>query len=54
MHARSAKKYDHLDERNPAAKRASEMLGKRVECIITEKDPKNYSTSEIKNLLTIE
>lgn len=46
--------YDKAAQNVVQAKRASEMLGKRVECIITPQDPKNYSTSEIKNLLTIE
>ena len=46
--------YDKGAQNVIQAKRASEMLGKHVECIITEKDPKNYPTSEIKNLLTIE
>lgn len=34
------------------AKRASELIGKRVEIIVTEKDPKEYSTSDINNYLT--
>lgn len=34
------------------AKRAGEILGKKVKVIITEKDPKEFNTNEIKNYLT--
>jgi len=35
------------------ARKASEILGRQVEYVITQKDPKNYSTKEIKDLLLI-
>lgn len=35
-----------------AARQASEILGRKVEVVITEKDPKEFNTEEIKNNLT--
>lgn len=34
-----------------ACRRASEIVGKRVKCIITDKDPKDYSDTEIYNYI---
>jgi len=55
----NAKKYDRIiiwGDRDKAsqnviqAKRASEFVGKKVEIIITDKDPKEFDTNEIKAL----
>jgi len=43
---------DKASQNITLAKRASELIGKRVEVIVTEKDPKEYSTSDINNYLT--
>jgi hypothetical protein len=57
-----ASKYDKVaiwNDRDKAtdsivqARRASEVIGKKVEIIITEKDPKFYDTDKIKKLLAI-
>lgn len=55
-----ARKYDRVivwNDRDKAtdsivqARRASEVIGKKVEIIITEKDPKEYNTDEIISFL---
>jgi Zn ribbon nucleic-acid-binding protein len=43
---------DKASQNITLAKRASELIGKRVEVLVTEKDPKEYSTIEINNYLT--
>ena len=58
----NAKKYDRIiiwGDRDKAsqnvtqAKRASELVGKKVEIIITDKDPKEYSTKELDNFIKV-
>jgi hypothetical protein len=58
----NAKKYDRVflfGDRDKAtdnivqARRASEVIGKKVEIIITEKDPKFYDTFELSRYLGV-
>lgn len=44
---------DKAKENVIASRKASEILGRKVEVVITEKDPKEYSTEMLKELLNI-
>ena len=43
--------FDKASQNITQSRRASEFLGKKVDNIITKKDPKEYSTSEIKEII---
>ena len=45
--------YDKKIDNIFAARKASEVLGKQVQSVITEKDPKYYNTEEICQFLNI-
>jgi hypothetical protein len=44
---------DKAKENVIASRKASEILGRKVEIVITEKDPKCYNDKDIKDTLTI-